>query len=64
MPTLEEYRAWIDQNLLLARAAQTESERILYLDLTRTYLREVVRLDGAKGLPSVSTLPRASNWWW
>jgi hypothetical protein len=56
VPTLEEYRTLTDQNLQLARAAQTESERRFYLDLARTYLREVVRLDSAKLLPSTGTL--------
>ena len=56
MPTLEEYRTWADQNLRLARAAQTESERRFYLDLAGTYLREVVRLDSGKALPPAGTL--------
>jgi hypothetical protein len=56
MPTLEEYRSWVDQNLQLARAAQTEEERLFYLDLARTYLREVVRLDAA----SSPSLPPAT----
>jgi hypothetical protein len=59
MPTLEEYRSWTDQNILRARAAQTDSERLFYLDLARTYLSEVVRLDGAKGLPPAAMLARA-----
>jgi hypothetical protein len=58
MPTLEEYRAWADQNLQRARAAQTESERLFYLDLARTYLREIVRLDSvtSQGLPHATAL--------
>jgi len=56
MPSLEEYRAWTDQNLLLARAAQTEGERLFYLDLARAYLHEIVRLDRAKDLPPAGTL--------
>ena len=63
MPTLEEYRAWADQNLRRARAAQTEGERLFYRDLARTYLREVVRLDSivSPGLPPTTTFlpPRA-----
>ena len=56
MPTLEEYRTWTDQNLRLAHAAQSESERRFYLNLAGTYLREVVRMDGAKALPRAGTL--------
>jgi hypothetical protein len=58
MPTLDEYRAWADQNLERARTAQTEEERLFYLDLTRTYLREVMRLDDlmSQGLPPAATL--------
>jgi len=56
VPTLDEYRTWADQNLRLARAAQTESERRFYLDLAGTYLREVVRLDSGKALPHAGTL--------
>jgi hypothetical protein len=59
MPTLEEYRSWADQNILRARAAQTESERLFYLDLARTYLSEVVRLDSPKGLPPAAMLARS-----
>jgi hypothetical protein len=57
MPTVEEYRAWVDQNILRARAAQSEAERLFYLDLARTYLREVLRLDDLKGLPPTANLP-------
>jgi hypothetical protein len=56
VPTLAEYRTWTDQNLRLARAAQTESERRFYLNLAGTYLGEVVRLDSAKALPPAGTL--------
>lgn len=58
IPTLEEYRAWADQNLRRARDAQSESERRCYLDLARTYLREVVRLDSemSPGLPAAAVL--------
>ena len=63
MPTLEEYRAWVDQNLQQARAAQTEGERLFYLDLARTYLREVVRLDcvASPDLPPATTLVASSS---
>lgn len=61
MPTLEEYRAWSDQNILRARAARSEAERLFYLDLARTYLREVIRLDSAKGLPPAPRLPSAGS---
>jgi hypothetical protein len=58
MPTLEEYRAWADKNLERARDAQTESERLFYLDLAQTYLREAVRLDSVtlQELPPAATL--------
>jgi hypothetical protein len=58
MPTLEDYRTWADQNLQRARAAKSEEERLFYLDLTRTYLREVIRLDDlmSQGLPPATTL--------
>jgi hypothetical protein len=58
MPTLEEYRVWADENLQRARAAQTEGERLFYLDLARTYLREIMRLDRIvfQGLLPATTL--------
>jgi hypothetical protein len=58
MPTLEEYRGWADKNLQRARTAQTEAERLFYLDLARTYLGEIVRLDSvtSQGLPPATTL--------
>lgn len=58
MPTLEDYRAWADENLHRARAAETKGERLFYLDLARTYLREVLRQDStvSQGLPPAATL--------
>jgi len=58
MPTLEEYCAWTEQNISRARVAQTDAERLFYLDLARTYPSEVVRLDSAK----LCRLPRCFRW--
>jgi hypothetical protein len=65
MPKLEEYRAWADKSLERARAAQTESERVFYLDLARTHLCEVVRPDSVTfpELPPAATLfPLRGHW--
>jgi hypothetical protein len=61
MPAVEEYRAWVDQNLLRARVAQTEAERSFYVDLARTYLREVLRLDSPRSLPPTASLPHDAS---